>query len=78
MRPALRRKDNRTDGYSVAVYWDDLDSARAGKCIDDLGTAKAWTGCNKDLAEGHLIRWRFAWEWTNGWIISENYWETRI
>jgi hypothetical protein len=71
--------DGRKDGYAVAVYWDDLDSARAGKCIDNLGADKAWTMCNKDLPDGHTIRWRFAWEWTDGWVIpSAPYWDTVV
>ena len=71
-------RDGDADGYLVAVYWDDLNSARAGKCIDNLGAAKAWTMCNKDFTDGHTIRWRFAWDGPSGTIISDNYWDTRI
>ncbi|MEU6249427.1 hypothetical protein [Glycomyces sp. NPDC047010] len=72
-------KDNDKNGYQVAVYWDDLNSARAGKCVDDLGVDKAWVLCNKDWTEGHTIRWRFAWETASGWVIPDApYWDTKV
>jgi hypothetical protein len=72
-------RDLDANGMAVALYWDDLDSARAGKCIDTLGEAKAWTMCNKDWTEGHTIRWRFAWEYNPGyWYITDDYWDTKI
>jgi hypothetical protein len=72
-------RDLATNGMAVAVYWDDLDSARAGKCVDNLGAAKAWTMCNKDWTDGHTIRWRFAWEYNPGeWYVTDDYWDTKI
>jgi hypothetical protein len=70
-------KDNAANGYGVKLRWYDLDGDRSGECINTLGQAKAWAVCNKDLPEGHDIKWSLGWDSANGWDYSD-WWTTRV
>lgn len=63
-------KDDDANGHPVQITWWDADGDREGYCIDNLGTAKAWTTCNKDWPEGHEIGWYVQWyndgQWWSG------------
>jgi hypothetical protein len=76
-------KDNRSNGYSVSLTWQDSDSLRSGTCINTIGTAAGWGTCNKDFTEGHVIQWRLGWETSSGWHFSREgysnpWYETKV
>lgn len=50
-------KDNEKDGHRVTLEWSDPAGDRAGQCINTLGADRAWTACNKNFSEGHIIYW---------------------
>lgn len=50
-------KDNETDGHRVTLEWSDPSGDRAGQCVNTLGVDRAWTACNKNFGEGHIINW---------------------
>lgn len=60
------------DASSVKLTWRDADGSRHGVCIDDEGYGDQ-TRCNKNLPEGHTIKWELVW-WEGGdWHSSETY-----
>jgi hypothetical protein len=71
-------RDSFRDGYGVAMYWEDLNSDRAGWCVDALGVDKAWTMCNKDFVDGHTILWTIMFDSSDGWIFANQTFSTVV
>lgn len=59
-------QDRYKDGNSVWVRWWDQDGDRNGTCYNNLGVDRAWTWCNKNFPEGHIIKWEMHYYDDNG------------
>ena len=64
--------DHEADGYGVKLIWWDTDGPRLGECANNHGAVTGWTRCNKNLPEGHDIKWVVSWYEGGSWHNSRS------
>ncbi|GIG68786.1 hypothetical protein [Phytomonospora endophytica] len=66
-------RDDEWDGIDVRLVWidnSDPEDPRRGICQDAEGYGD-WTRCDKDLPDGHEIKWTTSW-WADGeWRLGK-------
>ncbi|THV31895.1 hypothetical protein [Glycomyces paridis] len=62
-------RDDEWDAIDVRLWWVDLDSKRWGVCQSAEGYGD-WARCDKNLTNGHLVKWASSWYEDGEWQFS--------